>query len=367
MPLTSPTPEVDSPEARSSAPDAASAIADLRKREAHLVRVNRALRTISSCSRLLIQAESETELLNLMCRMIVIHGGYRMVWVGFADDDEAKTVRPVAFAGFEEAYARRVRVTWADEPRGNGPTGTAIRKGHAVICRDILMDDKFAPWRDEAIERGYASTIALPIQAKGTVIGAVNIYATEADAFDMEEVNLLQELVNDLAFGIMALRSRGDHRQAVDALRNRDARINSLISTIPDRIYFKDRQSRFVLINNAMATRWARPTSTCSPSRMRGRPSTTSSASWPRGSPSSGRTRRRPGPTAGLRGPRRRRSRFATARAGSTVWSASRGTSRRARTWRRSTSNPRRWRRSASLRAALPTTSTTSWPRCSSR
>jgi len=256
MPLTSPTPEVDSPEARSSAPDAASAIADLRKREAHLVRVNRALRTISSCSRLLIQAESETELLNLMCRMIVIHGGYRMVWVGFADDDEAKTVRPVAFAGFEEAYARRVRVTWADEPRGNGPTGTAIRKGHAVICRDILMDDKFAPWRDEAIERGYASTIALPIQAKGTVIGAVNIYATEADAFDMEEVNLLQELVNDLAFGIMALRSRGDHRQAVDALRNRDARINSLISTIPDRIYFKDRQSRFVLINNAMAKRF---------------------------------------------------------------------------------------------------------------
>ena len=88
--------------------------------------------------------------------------GGRYLAVGFADDDEAKTVRPVAFAGFEEAYARRVRVTWADEPRGNGPTGTAIRKGHAVICRDILMDDKFAPWRDEAIERGYASTIALP-------------------------------------------------------------------------------------------------------------------------------------------------------------------------------------------------------------
>jgi PAS domain S-box-containing protein len=256
MPLTPTTQQVDSPEAPSAAPDASSIAADLRRREAHLLRVNRALRTISSCSRLLIQAESETELLNLVCRMIVIHGGYKMAWVGFAENNESKSVRTVASSGFDEGYARNVRATWADEPRGHGPTGTAIRKGHPVVCRDILTDPKFAPWRLDAIERGYASTIALPIQTKGTVMGAVSIYAVEMDAFDMEEVNLLQELVNDLAYGIMALRSRADHTRAIDELRNREALLNSLISTIPDRIYFKDRQSRFVKINESQAKRF---------------------------------------------------------------------------------------------------------------
>jgi PAS domain S-box-containing protein len=256
MPLNPPTPDVDAPVTAGAPGDSASAIADLRRREGHLLRVNRALRTISSCSRLLIQAESETELLNVACRMIVIHGGYRMAWVGFAENDAAKTVRPVAFTGFDEGYAQMVRATWADEPRGNGPTGTAIRKGHAVVCRDVLMDPKFAPWRDDAISRGYSSTIALPIQSKGAVMGCVSIYAAEVDAFDVEEVNLLQELVNDLAYGITVLRSREDHQRAINSLRNRDALFNKLISTIPDRIYFKDRQSRFVQINESMAKRF---------------------------------------------------------------------------------------------------------------
>jgi PAS domain S-box-containing protein len=256
MPLTPSPPQVDLPEAPSLAREPEALVVELRKREAHLLRVNRALKTLGSCSRLLIQAESETELLNLVCRMIVIHGGYRMAWVGFAENNDAKTVRTAAFAGFDEGYCSRVGATWADEPRGHGPTGTAIRKGHPVVCRDILMDPKFAPWRDDAIERGYASTIALPIQAKGTALGAVSIYAAEVDAFDLEEIGLLQELVNDLAYGIVALRSRADHKRAIDELSNREALLNSLISTMPDRIYFKDRQSRFLQINEAMARRF---------------------------------------------------------------------------------------------------------------
>ncbi len=229
---------------------------EMRNRQAHLLRVNRALKTIGSCSRLLIQAESESELLNLVCRMIVIHGGYSMAWVGLVENDEAKTVRPVALAGTDEGYTQRARVTWAAGPRGDGPAGMAIRTGKPVVCRDILTDPNFAPWRDEAITRGYASALGLPIKEKATMMGAVTIYASEPDAFDVEEINLLQGLVNDMAYGIVALQSRADHKRAIDELRNREALLNSLISTIPDRIYFKDRQSRFVKINDAMARRF---------------------------------------------------------------------------------------------------------------
>ena len=250
MPLTPQDADVAAPGDKPSA-----GVAD-RKREADLIRVNRTLQTITSCCRLLMQAESESEMLNLVCRIIVVNGGYRMAWVGLAENDAARTVRPVAHSGFEDGYVQGSAISWAEGPQGSGPTGTAIRKGHAVVCRDILLDPNFAPWRDGAIERGYLSSVAVPIQSKGATLGAVSIYAAERDAFPMAEVKLLQELAHDLGFGITALRAREDSLRAIEALRNKEALFNKLISTIPDRIYFKDRQSRFVQINDSMARRF---------------------------------------------------------------------------------------------------------------
>ena len=83
-----------------------------------LAQINRALKTISECDQALIRATDETELLNQICRIVVDDGGYRLAWVGFAEDDEAKSVRPVAQHGFEEGYLETVNITWADTERG---------------------------------------------------------------------------------------------------------------------------------------------------------------------------------------------------------------------------------------------------------
>jgi signal transduction histidine kinase/ActR/RegA family two-component response regulator len=188
---------------------------DERKRmEEELHRINRALKTRSECSEALLRATEESVLLNNICRIIVDVGGYRLAWVGFAEQDEEKSVRPVAQAGYEEGYLEIVNITWADTERGRGPTGTAIRTGNPYVVKDILTDPNFTPWRAEALKRGYTSSIALPLLAEKQVIGALNIYAAEPDAFDIDEVRLLTELANDLAYGIMALRIRAERKQA---------------------------------------------------------------------------------------------------------------------------------------------------------
>jgi len=94
---------------------------------------------------------------------------------------------------------------WADSERGRGPTVTAIRTGQPVVARDILTDPAFAPWREQALKRGYASSITLPLLANGQTLGALTIHAAEPDAFQAEEVKLLTELANDLAYGIETL------------------------------------------------------------------------------------------------------------------------------------------------------------------
>jgi len=187
--------------------------------EEELRRANRSLKMLSACNHSLIHAENEATLLDSVCRIIVEEGGYKLAWVGFKEKDKKKTVRSVAQAGYEEGYLESLQITWADGERGRGPTGRAIRTGETSIAKDILNDPSFAPWRAEALKRGYASSVALPLAIWGETFGTLNIYSSEADAFDAEEVNLLEDLAGDLSFGINALRARVEQQSAEAALR----------------------------------------------------------------------------------------------------------------------------------------------------
>ena len=209
-------------------------ITDRKRAENELRNVNRALRLTSQCNQEMVRATDESALLQAVCRIAVEHGGYRLAWVGLAEQDEARLVRPVAQAGFEDGYLDTVNITWADTERGHGPTGTAIRTGHSVLARNIPTDPTFAPWRAEAIRRGYASSIALPLLDEGRCLGALMMYAGEPDAFDPAEVELLAELANDLAYGIGALRHRTKRKRAEEALRASQERLREIFEASPN-------------------------------------------------------------------------------------------------------------------------------------
>ena len=192
---------------------------ELAKTNEEIHRINRALKMLSGCNQVLIRATEESSLLQEICKIIIEVGGYRLVWVGFAEQDENKTVHPVAQAGYEEGYLETLNITWADTERGRGPTGTSIRTGKPVIIKDILTNPIFSPWREQAIKRGYASSIALPLIADANPLGALNIYSSNPDAFDEEEVKILAEMANDLAYGIIAIRTRAQHKRAEEEIR----------------------------------------------------------------------------------------------------------------------------------------------------
>jgi PAS domain S-box-containing protein len=196
-----------------------------------LRQVSRALKAITECHQALIRATDERELLNEVCRIIVEVGGYRMAWVGYAEHDAHKSVRPVAQTGFDAGYVEQLNLTWADTARGRGPTGKAIRRGKPVICRDTQVDPGFAFMAEEARIRGYASVLALPLNDSHT-FGALCIYAADPNAFDDEEINLLLGLANDLAYGIMALRGRAEQRRAEEALKESEQELRRLTSQL---------------------------------------------------------------------------------------------------------------------------------------
>lgn len=199
--------------------------------EKALYRLNRELRAISKCNESLIRVEDEQTLLNEVCRIVCDDAGYRMAWVGYAENDEAKTVRPVSWAGFETDYLAKANITWADTERGRGPTGTSIRNGVSAIFNDFLADPNAAPWRENALQRGYRSSVALPLKDQsGSTFGAITIYSTEPGSFTPNEIRLLEELADDLAFGITILRARIEHEQT-EALKREFYRSTILAAT----------------------------------------------------------------------------------------------------------------------------------------
>ncbi len=179
-------------------------------------RANRALEVLSRCNRLLVHIEGrEKEFLTKICDIIVGVGGYRMAWVGFAEQGGEKAVIPAAYAGFERGYLEKAGITWADTERGRGPTGTSIRTRKPCTALNILNDPKMAPWRKDAVDLGYASSIGIPLIYNGEVLGALTIYADRPAAFDSAEVGLLRELADDTAFGIGYIRMQKEKRERV--------------------------------------------------------------------------------------------------------------------------------------------------------
>ncbi len=212
----------------------------------------RAYRMLSQANQILVRANNLIQLLQDVCRVIVESDEYVMAWVGFARQDEQKSVYPAAYAGHEARYL--TAITWADTERGRGPTGTAIRTGQPCIAQHILTDPAFEPWRAEALQRGYASSIALPLLAGKKTFGALSIYAPEPDAFIPDEIVLLEELANDLAFGIMAIRTRELHEQAERDLQASETRYEHIVETTPDAIISADSTGHIISWNPAAET-----------------------------------------------------------------------------------------------------------------
>ncbi len=189
------------------------------KAEFELQKLNRNLIMHSECNQSVVRSADESDLLNQVCQVIVGIGGYRMAWVGYAENDEMKSVRVMAKDGFDDGYLETVHISWADAENGRGPTGSAIRTGKTVFIRDISSAPEYSPWLNEAIRRNYRSVIALPLIFENQTIGALNIYSDDISTFKEEEVRILEDLASDLSYGIMMHRMRSERANALDELR----------------------------------------------------------------------------------------------------------------------------------------------------
>ena len=218
-------------------------------------RLDLALRVLSACNQALVRATDEKVLLNEVCQSIREISGYPFVWVGFAEENTGKKVQPAAMSEAVEGALQATvsHVSWDDSETGRGATGTAIRRGQVIVVRDMQTSTVHAPWRDFMVTHAIASAMSLPLKAGNTILGALTVYSHESNTFRPEEVRVAEELADNLAYGIMALRAEATRRKYAQQLEYHAG--HDILTGLPNRALLQDRLNQAI----AYASRYCYP------------------------------------------------------------------------------------------------------------
>lgn len=221
-----------------------------KKAEEKVIKANHLYFFISQINQMIVRTTDEATLFEEVCRIAVELGQFKMAWIGLIDEKTKKVV-PVRFAGDEKDYLSKIKIVSVDEtlPEGRGPTGTALRLGNYIVCNDIEHEGWLAPWRDEALQRNFRSSISLPIMKFGKVVGAFNVYASEKNFFDSAEIALLEEATNDVSFALEFFEKEARRKKAEEAVILSEQRYHTLTEVAPVGIFHTDATGYTTYVN----------------------------------------------------------------------------------------------------------------------
>lgn len=212
-------------------------------------RLNNLYRAIVKISEAILRIKDRNQLFSEACRLAVEESGLRMAWIGLVEEKD-NVVRPAASCGVVDGYLDQIRISIdPDIPEGQGPTGIAIREGRNFICNDIENDPRMLPWREQALKRGYRSSVAFPLKSESRIVGSLNLYASEPSFFDDEEIMLIETLAADLSLAIESIRHEDERLKAEEALRESEARMRSVFEQANDGIYIISAENRYLNVN----------------------------------------------------------------------------------------------------------------------
>ncbi|MGZ4961908.1 MAG: PAS domain S-box protein [Limisphaerales bacterium] len=222
-------------------------ITDRKAAEDGVQRLNRLYAVLSGINVLIVRERNLDVIFQRACELAVNVGEFRMAWVSKLDP-ETHQIRPVACAGLVEGYLDRVEINVDDPVRRSGPVGQAFVTGEHQIVNDIENDPRMAPWRDDALKRGYGSSGVFPLKVAGKLVAAIALYGPEKNWFDAEELRLLDGLAGDISFAI-EVHQKEEVRELAEAnLRASEERFRRLIENASDIITVlnKDGVQQFV-------------------------------------------------------------------------------------------------------------------------
>ncbi|MDD5372185.1 MAG: HD domain-containing protein [Sulfurimonas sp.] len=207
-------------------------ITAITQAQEHIAQLNRLYRMISLGNQALVRANDEISLAQVMCDVLVEHGGYTTAWVGLKGDCSEKTIHPIAAKGIDISRIRSLNLTWEDNELGQAPTGTCIRTEKPVHRRNLPSEvpNSLLPI---TLELNVVESFSLPLSYAGRVLGALTVSSPGHSKLGEREIDLLTEMSGDLAFGIGKLRENAERLSILERLdKSLDHAVTAIAATV---------------------------------------------------------------------------------------------------------------------------------------
>ena len=197
-------------------------ITERKRREEKILKLTRLYAVLSRASEAIVRIGDANSLCSEICRIVAEEGGFPLVWIGQVEEQH---VVPSAWSGPAVGYLKELKVEVQGE-LGRGPTGTCIRENRAVVNNDFATNTTVSPWREVALSYSFRASAAFPLRREGKAIGALSLYSFEANAFDADQVRLLESLGSDVSYALDSIGQEKRRIQAEETLRESEERLN---------------------------------------------------------------------------------------------------------------------------------------------
>lgn len=205
-------------------------ITERKKAEQRIQKLDSLQTAIRRINEALLKIDSEQQLFNQVCLFLSQVEFIRFCWIGIADK-ESLELKPSAYAGFEDGFLSTRRARYDNSLSSSGPVARAAKNRRPIIIADTETDPTIATWRDEALKRGYASILAVPLVDNDELAGVIAIYSDKRDAFEDEEVEFLVRVAGDIAVGLRTLRLRRQNEKGLADLSRAFQAVTKSLST----------------------------------------------------------------------------------------------------------------------------------------
>jgi PAS domain S-box-containing protein len=208
--------------------------ADIRKLNAELeqkiIKRTSQYAFISQINQTIVHVTNVETLFRNSCRIALEFGKFKMAWIG-SFDIVHKKITLLDSSGISEQDIK----LFTDAPyETNGPQGNVMRTGKYYLCNDIEHTLELESWKPYAAKHNIRSCIVLPIKKEGRIFGTFNLYATELNFFDKDDIALLIEVTGDISFALDLFEKAERHKEAEELILKNEKGFRALIENSAD-------------------------------------------------------------------------------------------------------------------------------------
>lgn len=220
-----------------------------RKRaEEKMKKLNRVLMAVSDINQLIVREKDPKRLLRGACEILHKFRKYPLVWIGL-NKEGVPYPPPVAHAGSDEGYLENLLFVSDKDSNADNPIFRSIKEKSPFIRKNLNFITPPKKWSIEAARRNLISMVSIPLIYRDRVFAVFVAYSDVRNAFTNEEVSVLIELCNDIAYALQAIKDEEARKKAEEVLKESETRYRTLFNEANEAIFLETIDGRIIDVN----------------------------------------------------------------------------------------------------------------------